>query len=338
MWIIFSLPNEPDSACSYLPYVFFAAIKLYARFAIKIYCRNIVVNKPAYLGSKGPLLLACNHPNSFLDGIVLTTLFRENIYSLARGDAFRKPWHAKLLRWLHLLPVFRTSEGVENLEYNYTTFKACKEVFRKNGAVIIFSEGRCVNEWRLRPLKKGTARLATAAWEEGIPLTVLPVGLNYTPFRNFGKNIFIQFGDPLDREAIMQNRTDGKLFLAFNESLNAQLEGLVYQILPGDKTRQRILLALPVPRWKKAVLVIPAFTGFLLHAPFYFAAKALTKKYFDNDHFDSVLAGILMLAYPVYLLLGCLLALLVAGWLTALATAVLFPVCAWACMQLKPQV
>jgi 1-acyl-sn-glycerol-3-phosphate acyltransferase len=318
--------------------VLFTILKGYARLTIKIYCRKIIVNQPEWLGVKGPLLLACNHPNSFLDGIIVTTIFEENIYSLARGDAFKKPWHEKVLRRLHLLPVYRTSEGVENLEHNYTTFDACKAVFRQNGIVIIFSEGRCINEWHLRPLKKGTARLATSSWEDGIPLTVLPVGLNYNTFRNFGKNVFLNFGHPLDRDEVMRHQTDGRMFLTFNEQLNAELQTLVYEIDRCDHRALKEKVSVPLPYWKRVALLLPAFAGFLLHAPFYFAAKAITKTYFDNDHFDSSLVGMLVLAYPFYLLLWYMVAGMALNWVVALAVFLLLPFTAWACVQLKPQV
>ena len=135
-------------------------IKLYARFAIKIYCPRIVINKPELLNIDGPVLLAANHPNSFLDGMILTTLFRQPVYALARGDAFNHPLANKILRWLRQLPVYRTREGAENLSANYITFSACRKVFEKNGIVLIFSEAGCVNEWQLRPFKKrhGKAR------------------------------------------------------------------------------------------------------------------------------------------------------------------------------------
>ena len=142
----------------------------------------------------GPLLLAANHPNSFLDAVILDILFKKPIWSLARGDVFKKPFYIKLLTKLKILPVYRTSEGVENLEANYQTFDSCKEIFQQNGIVLMFSEGKCINEWHLRPLKKGTARLATTSWQEGIDVKVLPVGINYSSFRKFGKNIFLNFG------------------------------------------------------------------------------------------------------------------------------------------------
>ncbi|HEU0064078.1 MAG TPA: 1-acyl-sn-glycerol-3-phosphate acyltransferase, partial [Flavisolibacter sp.] len=127
--------------------MFYSLLKLYARLAIKIYCRRIVINHPELLKETGPLLLASNHPNSFLDGIILTTLFDKPLYSLARGDVFKHKRIDQFLRRLQLLPIYRDKEGVKNLGHNYTTFDACQKTFEKNGMVLIFSEGLCENEW-----------------------------------------------------------------------------------------------------------------------------------------------------------------------------------------------
>ncbi len=322
---------------TYLPLVLFRLLKAYARLAIKIYCRKIVINKQEWLHAKGPLLLASNHPNSFLDGIILTTLFKADIYTLARGDAFRSEKYEKVLRWLHLLPVYRTSEGVENLEHNYTTFDACKEIFEQYGIVMIFSEGRCINEWHLRPLKKGTARLAISAWQQGIDLTVVPVGFNYNTFRNFGKNVFINFGEPINKAKVFAHASDGKMFLSFNEQLKTGLESLVFEINKNDKATLRQKLYVHQPLIDKLLLAIPAAIGFLLHAPIYFSAKAINKKHFDNDHFESTLVGILMLSYPFYLLLLFIIAGIVWQWIPALAIWLVLPFSAWACVQFKNQ-
>ena len=146
-----------------------------ARIFIHFYCRRIIINKKNILRQKGPLLIASNHPNSFLDAIILATLFKSPIHSLARGDAFANKIVTKILASFNMLPVYRVSEGVENLENNYDTFSACQDIFKHDGIVLIFSEGRCINEWHLRPLKKGTARLALEAWQSGVNLKVMPL-------------------------------------------------------------------------------------------------------------------------------------------------------------------
>lgn len=128
---------------------------------------------------------------------------------------------------LKILPVYRTSEGVENLSANYKTFDACINIFRNNGLITIFSEGKCINEWHLRPLKKGTARLAIKTWEEDIPLQVLPVGINYSSFTRFGKNIFLNFGTLIKKDDINFNDSDGLRHQSFNNYLQLQLEQLV---------------------------------------------------------------------------------------------------------------
>ena len=176
-------------------------LKLPAKIAIYFYCRKIIINKKEWLKSEGPLLIAANHPNSFLDAVILATLFKRPIHSLARGDAFVNTFITKLLTSLKMLPVYRISEGAENLEHNYTTFSSCIDIFKKNGIVLIFSEGRCINEWHLRPLKKGTARLSINAWQQGIPLKVVPLGINYSSFRIFGKNMILNFGDIIEKES-----------------------------------------------------------------------------------------------------------------------------------------
>ena len=207
----------------------YSVIKITARIAIRIFCRKIIINKPGLLKIKGPVLLAANHPNSFLDSIIINTLFEQPVWSLARGDVFKKPFHILLLTALRILPVYRTSEGVENLSENYRTFADCIGIFRKNGVINIFSEGKCVNEWYLRPLKKGTARLALKAWEENIPLKVLPVGINYSSFFRFGKNIFLNFGEIIEQDHIKKMEADGHRHQFFFTILSQQLQQLVFE-------------------------------------------------------------------------------------------------------------
>ncbi|HWI93474.1 MAG TPA: 1-acyl-sn-glycerol-3-phosphate acyltransferase [Flavisolibacter sp.] len=315
--------------------MFYSLLKRYARFAIKIYCTKIVVNKPEVLKSKGPLLFASNHPNSFLDGMILTTLLDEALYSLARGDAFKNTWVNKLLRKLKLLPVYRTSEGVENLEHNYTTFDACRETFKENGMVLIFSEGKCENEWHLRPLKKGTARLSITSWKMGIPLTVLPTAFNYSSFRKFGKEVHLLFGEPVNRNEVLQHETDGKLFLSFNEQLNSQLKQLVYEIKPGDKQTVRKVFPIKIdPSFY--FLMLPAVVGWALHAPLFYSCKLFAVFFKNTGHYDSVLASTLLLLYPFYFLLLALTGFTFNFWVGLLLIPLL-PFSAWACTQAKYQ-
>jgi 1-acyl-sn-glycerol-3-phosphate acyltransferase len=304
-----------------------------------IFCRKIIINNRAWLKEKGPLLLASNHPNSFLDSVILDILFEQPIWSLARGDAFVNKTVSRIFHSLKMMPVYRTSEGVENLNENYKTFDACIEVFKKDGVVQIFSEGKCINEWHLRPLKKGTARIALSTWDKNIPLKVLPVSINYNSFHLFGKNIFLHFGRIITKTDIDSTVADGLRNQQFNNLLRAELEKGVFEIEKHDSNKKKELLAIKIPVSKKLILFLPAIAGLLLHAALYIPFKYfISKKYKGTDHFDSVILGMLLFIYPVYLLLlvaGCW--LLVKSYL-AIALVFILPLTAWSYVQLKKQI
>lgn len=305
---------------------------------MRLFCRKIIINRPEVLKEKGPLLLASNHPNSFLDAVIFDVLFDQPIWSLARGDVFKNPFYVKLLTAVKILPVYRSSEGVENLSINYETFDACKKIFFKNGIVQIFSEGKCINEWHLRPLKKGTARLAIKSWEEDIPLKVVPVGINYSSFRRFGKNIFINFGTPITQNDIELTVTDGLRNHAFNLKLQSQFHQLVYEIKKTDKQKQKELLEVKVSLFKKVLLFIPAMMGWLFHAPLYIPIKQFVyRKTNNNDHFDSIVVALLLFAYPVYLLLITILLFVFIKIYWVFLLLLIFPFTAWSFVQVKGQ-
>ena len=316
----------------------YSFVKIIARLALPIYCRDLTINKKELLKHKGPLLLAVNHPNSFLDAIILCTLFDGTVYSLARGDAFKNKMAAKILTLFKMFPVYRVSEGVENMEENYKTFDLCKDIFKQNGIVLIFSEGRCINEWHLRPLKKGTARLAISSWEDGIDLKVLPVAINYSSFKKFGKNIKLFFGDVISKEDIHYKDTHGNAVRQFNETLKVQLNKYVFEIDDNDKTALHQTFYVRQGLIKRILLFVPALTGLLAHAPIFYLAKWLGNSLVKADgHDDSKMIGFLFILYPLFLLLLSVAVFLYTGsWLSFFLIPVL-PFTAWSYVQLKKQ-
>ena len=290
------------------------------------------------LKKQGPLLLASNHPNSFLDAIIFDILFEQPIWSLARGDAFKNKFISQILASLKIFPVYRVSEGVENLNSNYETFKNCKTLFKKKGIVLIFSEGKFINEWHLRPLKKGTARLAISSWEENIPLEVLPVGINYSSFRRFGKNVIINFGDIIRKEDIPFPSSEGIRYQAFNNQLQQQLNSLVFEIDKQDKEKKQTLLEKKPAQLSRIIFAFPAFIGWVSHLPLYLPVQRITySKTADNDHFDSIMAAVLLVTYPFYLLLISYFLYSFTGSLFSFLLLVFMPFTAWCYVQVKSQ-
>lgn len=145
-------------------------------------------------------MFAANHGNAFLDAIILALTLDRPIWFLARADVFKKPWQRFILNQLHLIPIYRIRDGIDSMENNKETFEICSKLMREGKALLIFSEGNGKPEHRLRPLKKGTARIAFQAaaennWPENFQL--IPLGINYVNHTNFRTEVMLGFGKPI---------------------------------------------------------------------------------------------------------------------------------------------
>ena len=312
--------------------MFYQLLKAYARFAIHLYCTKIVVNKKDLLNINGPVLFAANHPNSFLDGVILSTLLKQNLYSLTRGDVFKNRIAGKILSWLKLLPVYRTSEGTHNLAHNYTTFDTCHGIFKKKQIVLIFSEAGSVNEWHLRPLRKGTARLAFNSWQQGIDVKIIPLAFNYSSFKKFGKEVHLNFGEVIKKDSFNAD-TDGKQLTDFTQQLKQQLQSLVYEA--NDEHSAQKYFPLTKNKIKTILLLIPGLIGWFLHAPLFYICRIITDVSFKkSDHYDAVLIALLFFIYPVYILL---LAIILSQYslVSGLILVFVLPAFAWCWLQVK---
>jgi 1-acyl-sn-glycerol-3-phosphate acyltransferase len=239
---------------------------------------------------RGPVLITANHPNSFLDAIIIATVFNKPIHFLARGDAFHKPWHNVLLRTLHMFPVYRMSEGKEFLGLNAAAFENSRNVLRKNGIVLIFIEGICVNKHELQPFKKGAARIAASCWKEGIPLQVLPLGIGYSSFHKIGKSVLIQTGELLNQKDLMPLEEEAKNYTNFNQVLFKKMNDLI--TIPAFNPD------------KSSFTRIPGKIGTIINLPLYaLISSFVLKKTRNTVFYDSVLFGLLFFCYPIYLLI-----------------------------------
>jgi 1-acyl-sn-glycerol-3-phosphate acyltransferase len=320
--------------------MFYRLLKPIATLAAFIYFKKINVNKKQLLNHSGPLLLASNHPNSFLDAILLCILFKKPLYALARGDAFKNKWIAKILYQLNMLPVYREREGSENLHHNYNTFNKCLETFKHNGIVLIFSESICVNEWHLRPIKKGTARLAAIAWENNIPLQILPVGLNYSNFNSFGKIVDINFGTIIEQRHLVNDAiTNGKLLNELTQNIQQQLSGLVYEIDTADKVALNKYFTASNNTLRRVIFSLPAMAGWFLHGLLYYPLIwFIYKKTKYSDHYDSLILALFFLSYPLFILLFIVVINSAFNTYQGLWSILILPFLAWSYIQIKKPV
>lgn len=279
---------------------------------------------PNNFKEKGPLLLIANHPNSFLDATIIAAQFDQPVHFLARGDAFKKPWHRTLLSLLHMVPIYRLSEGRENLHLNEYAFERSQALLRDQQIVLIFIEGICLNTHQLQPFKKGAARIALTAIKENIPLRILPIGINYHSFSDIGKRVRIETTTSFDAKTILPFEDDAQNLQYFNKQMFDVLSGLTGAAILEKNIRNKLF-------------IVPSIIGHLLHIPFYRLIKNFVRKKTRNTvFFDSVLFGMLLLLYPLYLLIILLILSFVhLPIYLVLLILLLHPITAWFAVRYK---
>jgi glycerol-3-phosphate O-acyltransferase / dihydroxyacetone phosphate acyltransferase len=155
-----------------------------------------------------PVIVAPNHPNAFMDAIVLAVHTRQQLHFLVRSDVFNTPLKRFFLGQLNQHPIYRIQEGADNLHKNEETFRLCNELLARNKTILIFPEGICIQERRLRKLKKGLARIvfgAEASMDYKMDLLVVPIGINYENPKKFRSKLLIEYGKPIHVSDYVKN-------------------------------------------------------------------------------------------------------------------------------------
>jgi glycerol-3-phosphate O-acyltransferase/dihydroxyacetone phosphate acyltransferase len=230
-------------------------------FSFRVYFRRIFYSNLKKVPLNKPLLFVGNHQNSFMDGILVGSYLPQPLHFLMRADMFRKPFARFCLRELNVAPVYRLEEGIENVHKNLETFTGIYNVLKKNGNLIVFSEGICVQEKRLQKLRKGTARMAFGAEEKfGLDVHIVPVGINYTYPSKYRKEVLINFHESFSVKEFKEDYVahPAKALLAFNEKVDTSLrkEVIIVEDPANDWLAEQLLILErnnhihPIFRWR----------------------------------------------------------------------------------------
>jgi 1-acyl-sn-glycerol-3-phosphate acyltransferase len=261
------------------------------RLTLQFFCKRLSFIGLEHLPNDKPILFCGSHSNSFLDALFLATCMDYPVYPLARGDAFRKPLVAKILREFKMLPIFRQSEGeTDAFAKNEASFQTCQQLFLQNKKVLIYPEGICKHQREILPLKKGAATLVIRAWEAGIDLQIVPVGISYDDYFKWGKKCDVVFGKPIQKTDFQDN---SNLNTAFTERLYQDMT----QLFPSPHQFQNKAL------FNGIFSQILYYLGWCVNAPLYFFSLWLGEKLTKGTVFhDSAVLGIASVFLPIYYL------------------------------------
>lgn len=177
----------------------YSLVRPIAALALKIYFRKIYFTHRDRIPKGKPVIIAINHPTAFIEPCICACFLPMGLYFLVRGDLFKKPIFRKMLNILHMVPIYRMQEGKDQLVKNDATFDFCYEALKDMKTVVILPEGRTIQEKRLRPIRKGLARIAFGTYEKhgDIDLHIVPIGVNFTQADKFRTIAMLDVGEPL---------------------------------------------------------------------------------------------------------------------------------------------
>jgi 1-acyl-sn-glycerol-3-phosphate acyltransferase len=170
--------------------IWYECTRFFLRTMLSFFYKKVDIKGLDTLPKKTPVIFAPNHQNAFMDALMVVTFCYHKIWFLTRADIFKKKVAIFLLNSLRLTPVYRQRDGLDALEKNKDVFHKCYLNFNKGESILVFPEGNHKARRQLRPVSKGTTRIAFG-YEEDMgfdkELAIVPVGLTYSePTRYYG--------------------------------------------------------------------------------------------------------------------------------------------------------
>jgi 1-acyl-sn-glycerol-3-phosphate acyltransferase len=196
--------------------IIYHALKQYCTIALKFYFRKWQIQEIVPI-PKGPVIFVSNHQNAFLDAVLISCSSTREPWFLTRANVFSNRWARKILTLLQMSPVYRFRDGFSTLRKNDEVIENCVKLLSQQHSILIFGEGNHNDQWYLRSLQKGFARIAFAAEERNdwkLDVKIVPVGIQYESHTDFRSRVLVSFGNPIsvkenyDNELSMQENLD----------------------------------------------------------------------------------------------------------------------------------
>ena len=209
--------------------MFYSLIHKISVLAIKLFFNQISIQNKQIVPNTSPIIFVANHPNFFMDPLIIGSYCPRQLYFFAKSTLFNSPLKKRILTRLNLVPVYRKIDDKENMEGNVNSFNKGYRILENNGAFLIFPEGISVGKRVLEKIKTGAARIGLEAElknDFALNIVIIPIGLSYSDQVRFRSNIMIRFGSPIELSKFEKEyktnevETVKKVTLIIEKSLN----------------------------------------------------------------------------------------------------------------------
>jgi hypothetical protein len=164
--------------------------------------------------------------------------YRQPIF-VARGDIFRRTFIAKLLRFVKIMPAFRTMDGDDPLR-NYDLFNDFSDILANRHTIMMFPEAGHESTYTLGRFRKGFARIAFYAEEKAnytLGLKILPVANHYSGYFNFREKLAMIVGKPVEVSEYLPlyKENPKKGILALTQDMRERVSDLMLNVKSREK-------------------------------------------------------------------------------------------------------
>lgn len=172
----------------------------YVNFTTRTCFRSIHIEGAERIPQDGAVILAPNHCAALMDPLLTLVLFGgKPVVFGARSDIFANPKVAKVLRWLRILPIARERNGLSEVAKNFDIFQEIIDCLDHEIPFCLYAEGTHNPAREMLPVKKGIFRVARMAQDQlGVPVRIVPIGVNYEDFFRGQGRISIRVGEPME--------------------------------------------------------------------------------------------------------------------------------------------
>ena len=180
----------------------------FCRAVVKVFYRQCEVDGLEYLPRQGAVLLCANHANALADAVLIQAVIPRLVHPLARSGLF-KNWLLKpFMLVMQAVPVYRSQDNDGSTGNNMDSFQRVYDNFKLGELILIFPEGQSHSDPKLRPIKTGAARITLGALQQSIPVSVVPLGLNFSNKGKFRSNVLLKFGPPIELPTCTEPASD----------------------------------------------------------------------------------------------------------------------------------
>ncbi|MCK5679024.1 MAG: 1-acyl-sn-glycerol-3-phosphate acyltransferase, partial [Flavobacteriaceae bacterium] len=208
--------------------IFYYVMRAYTSLSLVFYYKNILVSGKKNIAKNKAIVFISNHPNALIDPLLVSYSDLRPIHYLTQAAAFSGSFVNIILEALNMIPVYRVRDGIGKeklISLNEQTFRHCHDILNNRGIILIYVEGSHNVRRKVRPFRKGFARIVFGAMDKynDLEIDIIPVGMNYTEVDAYASKVSINYGKPIAVRPFWKNKDRNE---AISELLKVSSEQL----------------------------------------------------------------------------------------------------------------